>query len=35
VMGARRNPLWLRTLGWATAGVMTLAAVGLLVTAAV
>jgi NRAMP (natural resistance-associated macrophage protein)-like metal ion transporter len=35
VMGARRNPPWLRTLGWATAGVMTLAAVGMLVTAGV
>jgi NRAMP (natural resistance-associated macrophage protein)-like metal ion transporter len=34
VMGARRNPPWLRLLGWTTAVVMTLAAVGLLVTAA-
>jgi NRAMP (natural resistance-associated macrophage protein)-like metal ion transporter len=35
VMGARRNPLWLRCLGWTTAAVMALAAVGLLVTSVV
>jgi NRAMP (natural resistance-associated macrophage protein)-like metal ion transporter len=36
VMGANRtNPLWLRLLGWTTAGVMGGAAVALLVTAAV
>ena len=34
VMGARRNPAWLRTLGWTTAVVMTVAAVAMLVTAA-
>jgi NRAMP (natural resistance-associated macrophage protein)-like metal ion transporter len=32
VMGARRNPTWLRLLGWTTAVVMTLAAVGMAVT---
>ena len=35
VMGTRRNPLWLRCLGWTTAAVMALAAVGLLVTSVV
>ena len=36
VMGASRvNPAWLRTLGWATAVVMTVAAVAMFVTAAV
>ena len=33
VMGERRNPLWLRTLGWASAAVMTVAAVAMFVTA--
>jgi Mn2+/Fe2+ NRAMP family transporter len=32
VMGKRVNPLLLRYLGWATLGVMTAAAVGMLVT---
>jgi len=35
IMGARRNPTWLRLLGWTTAGVMALAAVGMLVTSIV
>jgi len=34
VMGERRNPLWLRSLGWASAAVMTVAAVAMFVTAA-
>ena len=33
VMGERRNPLWLRSLGWASAAVMTVAAVAMFVTA--
>jgi NRAMP (natural resistance-associated macrophage protein)-like metal ion transporter len=32
VMGARVNPPWLRYLGWATFGVMTAAAVGMMIT---
>ena len=32
-MGKRSNPPWLRTLGWITAVVMTLAALGMGVTA--
>src|SRR5262245_20887656 len=35
VMGARCSPLWLRVLGWTTAIVMTLAAIGMVVTAIV
>ena len=35
VMGKRRNPPWLRRLGWTTAIVMTLAAVGMIVTSLV
>jgi NRAMP (natural resistance-associated macrophage protein)-like metal ion transporter len=35
VMGSRRNPRWLRALGWATAVVMTVAAVAMFVTAIV
>ena len=34
VMGARRNPLWLRALGWTSAAVMTGAAVAMFLTAA-
>ena len=33
IMGERRNPLWLRSLGWASAAVMTVAAVAMFVTA--
>ena len=35
IMGARANPVWLRTLGWTTAAVMTLATVGMVVTSIV
>jgi Mn2+/Fe2+ NRAMP family transporter len=35
VVGPRRNPMWLRLLGWTTAVVMTLAAVGMVVTSVV
>jgi Mn2+/Fe2+ NRAMP family transporter len=35
VMGRRSNPTWLRLLGWTTAVVMTLAAVGMAVTSVV
>jgi Mn2+/Fe2+ NRAMP family transporter len=35
IMGARRNPPLLRLLGWTTAIVMTLAAVGMIVTSVV
>ena len=35
IMGVRRNPPWLRRLGWTTAIVMTLAAVGMIVTSIV
>ena len=34
VMGERRNPPWLRALGWTSAAVMTVAALAMLVTAA-
>ena len=32
VMGSQVNPAWLRYLGWATFGVMTAAAVGMMIT---
>ena len=32
VMGSRRNPLWLRILGWITVVVMTVAAVAMFAT---